>query len=213
MKLSHMSLARPGLWVGLALVGALTGAAIAAEPGVVRIPNQIPAGTVEPVIFHPFRQNVPHYYDGWGHGGQCECGRCRHGLANGAAFIRPPANWPLHRVPNKYNYYWSAEMGGAPRGHYQQLPMVYQPTDTTQLGFYYTTSPRWRARPEMLPPAPMPHWPLGMHRSWTGYGYGHYGHGYVTGETVADPQPADANGVLVPQPETGKVPPPPVVVP
>lgn len=202
MKLSLKS----ALWAGLVLVATATGAANAADPGVVQIPSQSTAGGIEPVIFWGSRN----CYNGYCNG----CSRCRHGLANGAAFVRPPSNWPLHRVPNTYQHYWSAEMGGAPRGRYPQLPMVYQPTDTTQSGFYYTTTPRWHSRPEMLPPAPLPNWPLGMHRSYNPGYYAAYAPGYVVnGAVVADPAPAQENQILVPQPEAAPQAPAPVVVP
>ena len=35
-------------------------------------------------------------------------------------------------------------------------PMVYQPTDTTQLGYYYQHVPFWQPMPNRLPPRPIP---------------------------------------------------------
>jgi hypothetical protein len=43
--------------------------------------------------------------------------------------------------------------GGANKPYY---PMVYMPTDTTQLGYYYQRVPFWRPNPAMTPPVPWP---------------------------------------------------------
>jgi hypothetical protein len=37
-----------------------------------------------------------------------------------------------------------------------RLPMVYMPTDTTQLGYYYQHVPHWHAYQGMTPPVPRP---------------------------------------------------------
>jgi hypothetical protein len=37
-----------------------------------------------------------------------------------------------------------------------RYPMVYTPTDTTQLGYYYQRVPVWQRMPGMIPPPPRP---------------------------------------------------------
>jgi len=130
---------------------------------------------------------------GWGGGACSSCGLfgcqgCLHGLAQGNAFVRPPAVWPVARTPNTYQHYWAPQLMGVqpPAVAY---PMIYHPTDTTQLGFSYQHVPRWGYRTDMLPPAPVPNWPLGLHTAYgNGFGGGFggncpncdYGPGIVT---------------------------------
>lgn len=143
---------------------------------------------------------------------------CHSGTTNGYAFVRPPAGYPLNRVSNAYNHYYSARLAGAPVAQNGlQYPMVYQPTDTAQLGFYYQAVPRWYYRPEMLPPPPSPYWPMGMNGGYGG-GYASAGGTNWDGTTnapttapspvpttaptppVAPPPPAEPQ-VKVPEPE------------
>lgn len=183
-------------------------------------------------------------HGGWGgncHGGNClgGClfGNCLHGLAHGKAFVRPPAVWGIPHVSGTYKHYWNPSLTGGPiTGGGMAYPMVYHPTDTTQLGFSYQHVPRWQYRPEMLPPAPVPNWPLGMSTAYPygGINYGVYGevtypsNGVVTpvqpvdpvitspvqpadpapAETPeeVDPAPAPVPGVAVPEPEAAVFP-------
>lgn len=129
---------------------------------------------------------------GVGFNGLIPCWGCQHGLAQGNAWVRPPAVWPVARTPNTYEHYWAPQLTG------QQVPavaypMIYHPTDTTQLGFSYQHVPRWGYRPEMLPPAPTPYWPLGMHTAY-GSGFG----GYVEGPGIVTSAPTTAVGTPVP---------------
>jgi hypothetical protein len=154
---------------------------------------------------------------GWGGncaGGHCwhpGCLRCQHGLVQGNSFVRPPAVWPVASTPNTYQYYWSPQLMGVPIANVQPAavyPMIYHPTDTTQLGFSYQHVPRWGFRPQMLPPAPTPNWPLGQH---TAYGSGY---GYVDRYSTATP-------TIIASPVTPSAPPvappvtnvPPITVP
>lgn len=169
---------------------------------------------------------------GWG--GGCWNGRCQHGLAHGNAFVRPPAVWPVARTPNTYGYYWSPQLMGGQGGAAQagNFPMIYHPTDTTQLGFSYQHVPRWGYRPEMLPPAPVPNWPLGQHTAYgSGFGFGGggscpTGNCWNGGTTVVNPTPVpDTNmsspvtpapipaNPVNPAPGGIKVPPPPPEAP
>ncbi len=82
--------------------------------------------------------------------------------------VRMPADYgwvPMNRLPiyrQPVRYYrewpdkWYGEPGsglapGAPR-----FPIVYTPTDTTQLGYTYQRAPQWAPNPSMLPPPPWP---------------------------------------------------------
>jgi hypothetical protein len=118
------------------------------------------------------------------------------------------------RTPNTYQYYWSPQLMGVPAAAVQPAavyPMIYHPTDTTQLGFSYQHVPRWGFRPEMLPPAPVPNWPLGMHTAYgSGYGYVE-SYGTTAPTTVVAPVTPAAPPVVVPQPAVPpvNVPPPP----
>ncbi len=135
-------------------------------------------------------------------GGLFGCG-CHHGLAGGNGWVRPPAVWGLARTPNMYNYYWTAQLAGQPTAPGPVYPMVYQPTDTSQMGFYYQSVPRWYYRPSMLPPAPAPYWPLGMNTAY-GAGYTGFDGNYANGGPVAAPGTAP----VAPAPVVA--PPPPV---
>jgi hypothetical protein len=69
----------------------------------------------------------------------------------------PPTSLPvIERVPVEYTRYWPDQFYGTSGMTYSavQFPMVYIPTDTTQLGYTYQYVPHWRPNPNMLPPAP-----------------------------------------------------------
>lgn len=75
----------------------------------------------------------------------------------------PDAGWAAPvRLPVNYDGVWYGNYqpqvayglpGGGFIGNY---PVVYQPTDTTQLGCYYQKVPTWQTRPGMIPPVPRP---------------------------------------------------------
>lgn len=154
---------------------------------------------------------------GWGgscHSGSCWGGRCHHGVVQGNSFVRPPAVWPVAGTSNTYQYYWGPQLTGAAEGGWvpgPAYPMIYHPTDTTQLGFYYKHVPRWGYRPQMLPPAPVPNWPLGMH---TAYGTS-VGYADSYGTPVPAVTPAAPIQPIVPPAEgdTPKLAVPPIKVP
>lgn len=115
-----------------------------------------------------------------------------YGYQNNGPWMRPIRR-PLYRVPVQYARYWPTPYyTGAydPSAQYAQpLPMVYQPTDTTQLGFYYQRVPQWQPRPNAIPGPP---WPPNWHYTIpTRFGYyenpGYTGGGYVEGGIVSDP--------------------------
>lgn len=63
----------------------------------------------------------------------------------------PPARYPVNRMNTGFAAY-----SGHGGGGYTAAPMVYQPTDTTQLGYSYAHVPTWRRRPGMIPATPEP---------------------------------------------------------
>ncbi len=71
---------------------------------------------------------------------------------------------PIYRVPVSYARYWPSSYytgGYNPAARYAApMPMVYQPTDTTQLGFTYQRVPQWQPRQNAIPGAP---WPPNWH--------------------------------------------------
>lgn len=85
------------------------------------------------------------------------CNSCDHGWGR-------PVKRPIHRVPVLYQRYWPTAWYGDEAADFGDMhnayhPMVYMPTDTTQLGFYYQRVPFWRPNPAMTPPIPWPgHW-------------------------------------------------------
>jgi len=76
--------------------------------------------------------------------------------------FRRPVLEHIQRAPVEYQRYWPSKWYGEPgSGLTGSYPMVYTPTDTTQLGFYYQRVPQWRPNPGMIPPRP---WPSQWHR-------------------------------------------------
>jgi hypothetical protein len=135
-------------------------------PGVVRITARRSGAAVQPASFHRHGQAVD-----YGSGGDCPPGNCptcdcyrghgcfqEHYCKKSPDYgYSPPAKYPLHRRGVEYNTYfpnqWYGLPGGGLAGGY---PMVYQATDTTQLGFYYQHVPYWQPNPNMLPHRPVP---------------------------------------------------------
>lgn len=98
-----------------------------------------------------------------GYGGYCGlCGifhdhYCTHSPDHGYSV---PAKYPIIRLGVQYNRFWPTAWYGTPGVNAfagaPLFPMVYQPTDTTQLGFYYQHVPYWQPVPNPLPPRPIP---------------------------------------------------------
>ncbi len=91
----------------------------------------------------------------------CECEQSGHcSLCSTKGFPdkgwNPPARYPVNRDGIWYRNYWpQAWYGNAGGGFIANSPMVYQPTDTTQLGYSYAKVPTWQNR-RMIPPTPCP---------------------------------------------------------
>ena len=106
----------------------------------------------------------------------------------------PPGHHPMPRAAVTYRRWfpgaWTGEPSAAdPNFRY---PMVYTPTDTTQLGFYYQRVPVWQRVAGMIPPPPRPNeWHV------PAYAVGHAGYCGPQGEAVsgdsADAPSADAD--------------------
>lgn len=122
----------------------------------------------------------------------------------------PPGRLPHRRVDVVYGKAFPNAWTGqpAPVGAYR-APLVYMPTDTTQLGYYYQKVPYWMPNHAMIPPTPNPaqwHVPLcGLPPA-----------GAVAGEIIgpagSDVQPAPSapsNGEAPPATPGNMVPPPP----
>jgi hypothetical protein len=76
---------------------------------------------------------------------------------NPAAGFRPPETVPINRDAVIYHRYWPAKWYGQPGWRLAPtFPMVYMPTDTTQLGVYYARVPQWLPNPAMYPRPPRP---------------------------------------------------------
>jgi hypothetical protein len=71
-----------------------------------------------------------------------------------------PGKYPIERRGVQYvNYFPASWYGSGGGGAAVAYPMVYQPTDTTQLGFYYQHVPFWMPQPNPLPRrSPPAHW-------------------------------------------------------
>ena len=69
----------------------------------------------------------------------------------------PPAHLPVNYDGAWYGSYLPQHAYGSPGGGFiANYPTVYQPTDTTQLGYYYNKVPTWQSRSDMIPPVPYP---------------------------------------------------------
>jgi hypothetical protein len=76
--------------------------------------------------------------------------------------------YPIDRMSVQYLRYWPQSWYGQAQaqGNIPKFPMVYMPTDTTQLGYYYQRVPQWRPNLAMIPPMP---WPSQWHRRETSH--------------------------------------------
>lgn len=152
---------------------------------------------------------------------------CKHSPDYGYS---PPSKYPLYRRGVEYTSYYPAQWYGAGADYSQsRAPMVYMPTDTTQLGFYYQHVPFWQPMPNRLPERPIPaQWhitPPAVQASRFCYGcfggnvgpyyggHGHWGHGqgycppvYNTTPMQTTPTPATNPGDVVPPTQSAPAP-------
>ncbi|HBN76464.1 MAG TPA: hypothetical protein DD473_11720 [Planctomycetaceae bacterium] len=133
-----------------------------------------------------------------------------YGGRNGVGRQYPGANWcapskvTLQRERIQYqkwypNYWSGYGPGPAPAPPY--YPMVYTPTDTAQMGYYYQHAPSWTAQPWRTPgPAHPGVWHNRYCGRCQGYPGAAYPSGYVNGgygygqDQIIEVTPADPNG-------------------
>lgn len=99
-----------------------------------------------------------------------------------------PAHLPVNYDGVWYGTYLPQHAYGTPGGGFiANYPTVYQPTDTTQLGYYYHKVPTWQSRSDMIPGVPnpsnfhsrvCPQGGAGCH-GYHGAAYGHVNYGPV----------------------------------
>lgn len=87
----------------------------------------------------------------WGLPGARALKYCMDTKGSGDSGWAPPARFPINRTSTGFGSF--ANYGG---GGYGAAPMVYQPTDTAQLGYTYAHVPTWRPNPNMIPQTPNP---------------------------------------------------------
>ena len=117
--------------------------------------------------------NCPHYGAASLYGGNCGygCGHqcCLSKLLNGFSLYHtcsyspdhgfaPPAQRPIRPVAATYRNMYPGQWTGRESGIDPNFrhPMIYMPTDTTQLGYYHQRVPNWTRRAGMIPPVPHP---------------------------------------------------------
>ncbi|MFO0429250.1 MAG: hypothetical protein ACK526_21975 [Planctomyces sp.] len=111
---------------------------------------------------------------GYGDFGTCDGGNCSTGNCGpqGCGLLRcghcstkaypdsgwaPPVHYPVNRDAAWYqNYAPQVPYGSTGGGFVANYPQVYQPNDTTQLGYSYQQVPTWQPRPGMIPGPPIP---------------------------------------------------------
>jgi hypothetical protein len=233
-KLTLATLTAAGMFLGSQVQG-FDGPA---REGIVRITDTQPASQETTVPLATDGSAVPMdgtvteycpegYYEECDEGtGCCLCDNC---CLNGCWHLNhgctlPEYQWPdygyarivkhpIHRMPVQYYRYWPQRWYGEPgsgiAANAPRFPVIYTPTDTTELGVYYQRVPQWLPNPAMLPPAP---WPTDWHRRECAYNNGcGYGVNGVTQTSGTAPTPVTPATPQEPAPEVA--PPPPQDVP
>lgn len=120
-------------------------------------------------------------------GGLSGGGMCGSGLCGNGRFSlfwddgwNMPVKTPITRNPVSYSRYRPTNLFGSPNGGYPgSFPMIYRPTDTTQLGYTSHNVPYWKRTrsPGMPSPASIQsrNCPTGAYTSY-GQGYNHRSH-------------------------------------
>lgn len=68
-----------------------------------------------------------------------------------------PSRYPVHPGFFYYRRYYPDYWAGQPQPvRRKTAKMIFTPTDTTQLGYYYQHVPVWQPNPSMIPPEPHP---------------------------------------------------------
>jgi hypothetical protein len=161
------------LLLGLVLGGACTASASAQElllnngsrnPA----PPQI-GGAQEFIPAEPIAQETPPATiltpvpdDGTGVIRISDCPQNGDGTAERRKHLPPTTGWnapgriAMARMWVPYHKFYPNAWTGQPVGPQARLPVIYTPTDTTQLGYYYQHVPHWHSYANMIPPVPRP---------------------------------------------------------
>ena len=129
-----------------------------------QVPGQYHAMPAAAMMGQPsgsFSGDCPECYGGGKRGGMGGSGSfkeryCTHSPDHGFSV---PGKWPIHRRGVQYTSFYPhtwAGMEGPAAADAPQYPMVYMPTDTTQLGFYSQHVPFWQPQPNPMPRRPIP---------------------------------------------------------
>lgn len=192
-----------GLTAGLAL-GALGTICEAREvPGILRISDEAQPAVVdaEPAQSTPVAEAPAHAH----HGGHAYGAPVEYGTPVYGGYGYGGGYNTVHRYPVVYTRWYPERWYGTPGPRpASPAPMVYMPTDTTQLGYYYQVVPRWQPRAN---PIPKP-WFVREQEMSYGYHQGYRGHSYgapVYGAPVeaapeGESHPSDAPDTLTPGP-------------
>lgn len=87
----------------------------------------------------------------------CRCGKCWSTKAFPDSGWAPPLHYPVNYDGVWYGSYHPQAYYGNPGGGFiGNYPTVYQPNDTTQMGYTYAKVPTWQTRRDMIPPVPVP---------------------------------------------------------
>lgn len=133
---------------------------------------------------------------------------CEHYCTNSPDYgFSIPGKYPIHRRGVQFMHYYPPAWYGSGEGvSGQSYPMVYQPTDTTQLGFYYQHVPFWMPQPNPLPQRPLPaRWhhyapavaASAFHQGWNW----HYGPGALDYPVIYEAVPVTNHGSPTPRPD------------
>lgn len=122
---------------------------------------------------------------------------------------RPPtAGWvapgriAMHRMWVPYHKFYPNAWNGQPAGPQQRLPVIYTPTDTTQLGYYYQHAPTWHSYANMIPPVPRPvDWHYMYHTPRTVHPIRHVAPSEDLGQPQPMPTPAGEQPAPPPPPQ------------
>lgn len=158
-----------GAWVSLPLAGLFAGdgSRLQPVPESQSVPNAPHCPHCQHGQGHAHPQSVQGAPVGHYHGGvQGYCPSCQQNnrvWGHGQRRLSPGTGWcapgkiPVVRERVQYQqyypHYWS---GNGPGPAVPHRPMVYTPTDTTQLGFYYQHAPSWTSQPWRVPGPPHP---------------------------------------------------------
>lgn len=214
---------RKSHWLAAACMAALScTASVQAQDGgsagIVRISDGRARNPVKAASFHGHHAHQGEYHGGY-HGGYtgqgtyggcptCDChggSHCFHGFFQERYCknspdhgYSPPAKYPLHRRGVQYDQYFPHQWYGTPGASYQAAPMVYQPTDTTQLGYSYQHVPFWQPSPGMMPQRPIPaQWHItapAHHASSFHNGFGGFHNGFGGGDCPMEMSVPASNG-------------------